>query len=215
MGMGRWGRQHEQFDCCFLETVSVHPAWSKQGSGHSRHHSSERRKSIHNATNEGVQKNRVQRCPNGSAACRCHHCGVGCECGCWANGNGFEKKGGCEVCLPRTSSGSGHSSPCASPTPSRSENCVFENMLPGLLQLRSDRFTKSALSRPSPSPLPPLRLPPGQPPPPPPSEPEEQHGRAEMGPPHTEGARVRVAYYNNSTMRSRGLAYNLRLCFWM
>ena len=83
-------------------------------------------------------KNR-RRCPNGSAAYRCHHCGVGCECACLANGSGLEKKRGCEVCLPRTSSGSGHSSP--------SENCVFENMLPGLLQLRSDRFTKSALSR--------------------------------------------------------------------
>ena len=95
-----------------------------------------------------------RRCPNGSAAYRCHHCGVGCECAYWANGTGLEKKRGCEVCLPRTSSGSGHSSP----------SCVFEKMLPGLLQLRSARFTKSALSRPSPpSPLPPLRLPPGAP----------------------------------------------------
>ena len=42
MRMGQWGRQHEQFDCCFLETVSVHPAWSTQSSGRSRHHSSER-----------------------------------------------------------------------------------------------------------------------------------------------------------------------------
>ena len=54
MGMGQWGRQHEQFDCCFLETVSVHPAWSTQGSGRSRHHSSARRKSIQNAINNGV-----------------------------------------------------------------------------------------------------------------------------------------------------------------
>ena len=54
MGMGQWGWQHEQFNCCFLETVSVHPAWSTQSSGRSRHHSSERRKSIHNAINTGV-----------------------------------------------------------------------------------------------------------------------------------------------------------------
>ena len=40
--------------CCFLETVSVHPAWSTQGSGRSRHHSSARRKSIHNAINNGA-----------------------------------------------------------------------------------------------------------------------------------------------------------------
>ena len=52
--MGQRGRQHEQLDCCFLETVSVHPAWSTQGSGRSRHHSSGRRKSIHNAINKGV-----------------------------------------------------------------------------------------------------------------------------------------------------------------
>ena len=81
-----------------------------------------------------------RRCPNGSAAYRCHHCAVGCECACWANGTGLEKKRACEVCLPRTSSGSGHSSP----------SCVFQKMLPGLLQLRWARFTKSALSRPSP-----------------------------------------------------------------
>ena len=146
--MGQWGRQHEQVNCCFLETVSVHPTWSTQGSGRSRHHSSERRTKY-------SQRNKYRRrCPNGSAAYRCHHCGVGCECACWANGSGLEKKRGCEICLPRTSSGSGHSSP----------SCVFEKMLPGLLQLRSARFTKSALSRPSPpSPLPPLRLPPGAP----------------------------------------------------
>ena len=52
--MGQWGRQHEQVNCCFLETVSVHPTWSTQSSGRSRHHSSERRKSIHNAINTGV-----------------------------------------------------------------------------------------------------------------------------------------------------------------
>ena len=52
--MGQWGRQHEQFSCCFLETVSVHPTWSTQSSGRSRHHSSERRKSIRNAINTGV-----------------------------------------------------------------------------------------------------------------------------------------------------------------
>ena len=54
MGRGQWGRQQEQFDCCFLETVSVHPEWSTQGSGCSRHHSSARRKIIHNAINNGV-----------------------------------------------------------------------------------------------------------------------------------------------------------------
>ena len=54
MGMGQWGRQHEQFNGCFLETVSVHPTWSTQSSGRSRHHSSERRKIIHNAINTGV-----------------------------------------------------------------------------------------------------------------------------------------------------------------
>ena len=97
------------------------------------------------------QRNKYwRRCPTERAAYRCHHCGVGCECACWANCTGLEKKRGCEVCLPRTSSGLGHSFP--------SKNCVFDNMLPGLLQLRSDRFTKSALSRPSPAPLPPLRL---------------------------------------------------------
>ena len=52
--MGQWGRQHEQVNCWFLETVSVHPTWSTQSSGRSRHHSSERRKSIHNAINTGV-----------------------------------------------------------------------------------------------------------------------------------------------------------------
>ena len=25
--MGQWGRQHEQVNCCFLETVSVHPTY--------------------------------------------------------------------------------------------------------------------------------------------------------------------------------------------
>ena len=160
MGMGQWGRQHEQFYCCFRETLSVHPAWPTQGSGRSRHHSSERRKSIRNAINKVDKKNRVQRCPNGSAAYRCHHCGVGYECACWP-GNGLKKRRGWEVCLPRTSSGSGHSSPCASPIHPHSKNCLFENMLPGLLELRSDQFTKSALSCPSPSPLPPLQLPPG------------------------------------------------------
>ena len=52
--MGQWGRQHDQVNCCFLETVSVHPTWSTQSSGRSRHHSSERRKSIHNTINTGV-----------------------------------------------------------------------------------------------------------------------------------------------------------------
>ena len=52
--MGQWGRQHEQVNCCFLETVSLHPTWSTQSSGRSRHHSSERRKSIHNAINTSV-----------------------------------------------------------------------------------------------------------------------------------------------------------------
>ena len=53
-GMGQLGRQHEQVNCCVLETVSVHPTWSTQSSDRSRHHSSERRKSIHNAKNTGV-----------------------------------------------------------------------------------------------------------------------------------------------------------------
>ena len=52
--MGQWKRQHEQVNSCFRETVSVHPTWSTQSSGRSRHHSSERRKSIHNAGNTGV-----------------------------------------------------------------------------------------------------------------------------------------------------------------
>ena len=52
--MGQWGQQHEQVNCCFLETVSVHPTWSTQSSGCSCHHSSERRRGIQNAINTGV-----------------------------------------------------------------------------------------------------------------------------------------------------------------
>ena len=146
--MGQWGRQHEQVNCCFLETVSMHPTWSTQSSGRSRHHSSERRKSIRNATNTGVGAP-MEALPTDATTV-----GLAVNVLAGPKAPGLEKKRGCEVCLPRTSSGSGHSSP----------SCVFEKMLPGLLQLRSARFSKSALSRPSPpSPLPPLRLPPGAP----------------------------------------------------
>ena len=51
------GGLHEQWHCCILKMVSVHPApWSKQRSGRSQHHSSKRRKTIHAKINKGVKK---------------------------------------------------------------------------------------------------------------------------------------------------------------
>ena len=147
--MGQWGRQHEQVNCCFLETVSVHPTWSTQSSGRSSHHSSERRISIHNTINTGVGA------PMEAPPTDATTVGLAVNVLAGPTALAWKRRG-----VVRFVCRGPHRGRATHPPPV----CLKKCCLHGLLQLRSARFTKSALCRPSPpSPLPPLRLPPGAP----------------------------------------------------